>query len=91
MAGRGLDIEGVQRVINFDMPKTIEAAKKTRAFFANSSENNGKQKKTGHTHMYIYIYIHTSNASVCVYIIMFPITTAVLGATPLSHPSATKL
>jgi hypothetical protein len=26
-----------------------------------------------------------------VYIIMFPITTAVLGATPLSHPSATKL
>ena len=24
MAGRGLDIEGVQRVINFDMPKTIE-------------------------------------------------------------------
>jgi hypothetical protein len=59
VAGRGLDIEGVQRVINFDMPKTIEAAKKTRAFFANSSETNGKQKKTGHTYVYIYIYTYT--------------------------------
>ena len=37
VAGRGLDIEGVQRVINFDMPKTIEA----RSDFELGSEARG--------------------------------------------------
>ena len=64
--------------------------KKTRVFFANSSENNGKQKKTWHTHIYIYLYIHTSNASVCVYIIMFPIYNCRFGGYPTFTPKCNK-
>ena len=58
VAGRGLDIEGVQRVINFDMPKTIEAAKKNSGFLCKFF---GKQWKTKENmaHAYIYISIHT--------------------------------
>ena len=36
VAGRGLDIEGVQRVINFDMPKTIEDGVLCKALFYSS-------------------------------------------------------
>ena len=93
VAGRGLDIEGVQRVINFDMPKTIEAAKKNSGFLCKFF---GKQWKTKENmaHAYIYIYIYTYTQVMHLYVCISScslFTTAVLGATPLSHPSATKL
>ena len=89
VAGRGLDIEGVQRVINFDMPKTIEAAKKNSGFLCKFF---GKQWKTKENmaHAYIYLYIHTSNASVCVYIIMFPIYNCRFGGYPTFTPKCNK-
>ena len=95
VAGRGLDIEGVQRVINFDMPKTIEAAKKTRVFFANSSENNGKQKKTWHTHMYvcIYIYLYTYTQVIHLYVCVYhhvPYYNCRFGGYPTFTPKCNK-
>ena len=47
VAGRGLDIEGVQRVINFDMPKTIE---ESNALF---------WTLFGFCFLVMYIYIYT--------------------------------